>query len=58
MMMRTGIRLLLAGIFIIGGWGALSNPGGRSKKEKIAHGNAEKILKLAPVQGNEKRRGE
>ncbi len=31
-MVRTGIRLLLAGIFIIGGWGTMSNPGTRPKK--------------------------
>lgn len=30
-MRRTGIRLLLSGIFIIGGWGAFSKPGGRPK---------------------------
>ncbi len=30
-MVRTGIRSLLSGIFIIGGWGAFSNPGGRPK---------------------------
>jgi putative oxidoreductase len=30
-MVRIGTRLLLSGIFIIGGWGAFSNPGGRPK---------------------------
>ncbi len=30
-MRRTGIQLLLSGIFIYGGWGAFSNPGGRPK---------------------------
>ncbi len=35
-MIRTGIRLLLSGIFIIGGWGAFSNPGGRPKKVAAA----------------------
>ena len=30
-MLRTGIRLLLSGIFIIGGWGAFSKPGKRPK---------------------------
>jgi putative oxidoreductase len=30
-MKRTGIRLLLSGIIIYGGWGAFSNPGGRPK---------------------------
>ncbi|HEV7234759.1 MAG TPA: DoxX family protein [Ktedonobacteraceae bacterium] len=30
-MRRTGIRLLLSGIFIYGGWGAFSKPGGRPK---------------------------
>ena len=30
-MLRTGIRLLLSGIFIVGGWGAFSKPGGRPK---------------------------
>ena len=30
-MIRAGIRLLLSGIFIIGGWGAFSKPGGRPK---------------------------
>ena len=30
-MRRTGIRLLLSGIFIYGGWGAFSHPGGRPK---------------------------
>lgn len=28
-MIRTVIRMLLSGIFIIGGWGAFSNPGKR-----------------------------
>ena len=35
-MVRTGIRLLLAGIFIVGGWGAMSNPGGRPRKVEAA----------------------
>lgn len=35
-MMQTGIRLLLSGIFIIGGWGAMSEPGGRPKKVAAA----------------------
>ena len=35
-MTRTVIRLLLSGIFIIGGWGAFSNPGGRPKKVAAA----------------------
>ena len=35
-MLRAGIRLLLSGIFIIGGWGAFSNPGGRPKKVAAA----------------------
>ena len=35
-MVRTGIRLLLAGIFIVGGWGAMSNPGGRPWKVEAA----------------------
>ncbi len=35
-MIRTGIRLLLSGIFISGGWGAFSNPGGRPKKVAAA----------------------
>jgi putative oxidoreductase len=30
-MRRTGIQLLLSGIFIYGGWGAFSHPGGRPK---------------------------
>lgn len=30
-MRRTGMQLLLSGIFIYGGWGAFSNPGGRPK---------------------------
>ncbi len=30
-MRRTGIQLLLSGIFIYGGWGAFSKPGGRPK---------------------------
>ena len=30
-MMRAGMRLLLAGIFIYGGWGAMSKPGERPK---------------------------
>jgi putative oxidoreductase len=30
-MRRTGIHLLLSGIFIYGGWGAFSKPGGRPK---------------------------
>ncbi len=30
-MRRTGIHLLLCGIFIYGGWGAFSKPGGRPK---------------------------
>ncbi len=30
-MKRTGIHLLLSGIFIYGGWGAFSKPGGRPK---------------------------
>lgn len=30
-MIRAGIRLLLSGIFIYGGWGAFSKPGGRPK---------------------------
>ena len=30
-MIRTGIRLLIAGIFVINGWGAFSEPGGRHK---------------------------
>jgi len=30
-MRRTGIHLLLSGIFIYGGWGAFSHPGGRPK---------------------------
>ena len=35
-MLRTGIRLLLSGIFIIGGWGAFSNPGKRPEKVAAA----------------------
>ncbi len=35
-MIRTGSHLLLSGIFIIGGWGAFSNPGGRPKKVAAA----------------------
>ena len=35
-MIRTGIRLLLSGIFIIGGWGAFSNPGKRPEKVAAA----------------------
>ena len=35
-MIRTGTRLLLSGIFIVGGWGAFSNPGGRPKKVAAA----------------------
>ena len=35
-MVRTGIRLLLADIFIVGGWGAMSNPGGRPRKVEAA----------------------
>ena len=35
-MVRTGIRLLLAGIFIVGGWGAMSKPGGRPGKVEAA----------------------
>lgn len=35
-MIRTGIRLLLAGIFIMGGWGALSKPGTRPQKVAAA----------------------
>lgn len=35
-MIRTGIRLLLSGIFIVGGWGAFRNPGGRPKKVAAA----------------------
>ena len=35
-MVRTGIRLLLVGIFIVGGWGAMSNPGGRPRKVEAA----------------------
>lgn len=35
-MIRTGIYLLLSGIFIIGGWGTFSNPGGRPKKVAAA----------------------
>jgi putative oxidoreductase len=30
-MKRTGIHVLLSGIFIYGGWGAFSRPGGRPK---------------------------
>ncbi len=30
-MRRTGMQLLLSGIFIYGGWGAFSKPGGRPK---------------------------
>lgn len=35
-MIRTGIRVLLAGIFIMGGWGAMSNPGTRPQKVAAA----------------------
>jgi uncharacterized membrane protein YphA (DoxX/SURF4 family) len=35
-MVRALTRALLAGIFIIGGWGALSKPGGRPKKVAAA----------------------
>ncbi|MDQ2902895.1 MAG: DoxX family protein [Chloroflexota bacterium] len=35
-MIRTGIRMLLSGIFIVGGWGAFSNPGARPKKVAAA----------------------
>ncbi len=35
-MKQTGIRLLLSGIFIIGGWGAFSKPGGRPKLVEAA----------------------
>lgn len=35
-MVRTGIRLLLAGIFIMGGWGAMGKPGGRPRKVEAA----------------------
>lgn len=35
-MIRTVIRLLLSGIFIIGGWGAFSNPGKRPEKVAAA----------------------
>ncbi|MEO7022124.1 MAG: DoxX family protein [Ktedonobacteraceae bacterium] len=35
-MVRTGIRLLLAGIFIMGGWGAMSHPGTRPQKVAAA----------------------
>jgi putative oxidoreductase len=35
-MIRTITRLLLSGIFIIGGWGAFSKPGGRPQKVAAA----------------------
>jgi putative oxidoreductase len=35
-MVRAVTRALLAGIFIVGGWGALSKPGGRPKKVAAA----------------------
>ncbi len=35
-MIRTGIRLLLCGIFLVGGWGAFSKPGGRPKMVEAA----------------------
>lgn len=35
-MVRAATRALLAGIFIVGGWGALSKPGGRPTKVAAA----------------------
>lgn len=35
-MIRTAIRTLLAGVFIVGGWGAMSKPGGRPQKVAAA----------------------